>query len=72
MNPPSSRPTLGVVIRFKNSAATLPAVLAAPELVAPWPGKVAFHATCRGAVQRLHDRAWAEAKARAIILAETR
>ena len=29
MNPPSSRPTLGVVIRFKNSAATLPAVLAA-------------------------------------------
>jgi hypothetical protein len=29
MNPPPARPTLGVVIRFKNSAATLPAVLAA-------------------------------------------
>ena len=29
MSPPSSRPTLAVVIRFKNSAATLPAVLAA-------------------------------------------
>lgn len=55
-----------------SEAHMLPAVLAAPELVAPWPGKVAFHATCRGAVQRLHDRAWAEAKARAIILAETR
>lgn len=42
-----------------------PNVLAAPELVAPWPAKVGFHPSCGGGVQLRHEAMWAEIKRRA-------
>jgi len=48
-----------------SEAAMRPQVLAAPEMVAPWPAKVGFHVACGGAVERRHDALWAEVKARA-------
>lgn len=39
-------------------------VLAAPEMVAPWPAKVGFLPSCPDAVQRRHEVAWAKVKAR--------
>ncbi len=39
-----------------------PQVLAAPEMVAPWPAKVGFFVSCGGEVQRRHEELWAEIK----------
>ncbi|CAA7612499.1 extracellular solute-binding protein [Magnetospirillum sp. SS-4] len=43
----------------------LPQVLNAPELVAPWPAKVGFAASCDGPAQRRHEAVWATVKAAA-------
>jgi spermidine/putrescine transport system substrate-binding protein len=42
-----------------------PGILAAPELVAPWPAKVGFAVSCDAQAQRRHEEAWAEIKAKA-------
>jgi spermidine/putrescine transport system substrate-binding protein len=55
----------GYANMIRGSEATMrPQVLSAPELVAPWPAKVGFFVSCRGAVQRRHDQLWAEIKTR--------
>lgn len=42
-----------------------PSVLAAPELVAPWPAKVGFLPSCGDAVQNRHEALWRELRGRA-------
>lgn len=39
-------------------------VLAAPEMVAPWPAKVGFLPSCGDAAQHRHEAVWGEIKAR--------
>jgi len=46
-------------------------VLSAPEMVAPWPGKVGFAPSCDGRAQRRQDEAWSEVKLRARQLTQT-
>lgn len=41
-----------------------PQVLAAPEMVAPWPAKVGFFVSCDGLVQGRHEDLWVEIKKR--------
>jgi spermidine/putrescine transport system substrate-binding protein len=41
-----------------------PSVLAAPELVAPWPAKVGFLPSCADTAQARHEAVWREIKAR--------
>ncbi len=43
----------------------IPTVLAAPEMVAPWPAKVGFLPSCSDAVQHRHEAVWEEVKTRA-------
>jgi spermidine/putrescine transport system substrate-binding protein len=51
---------------IRGSEQFMPAqVLTAPELVAPWPAKVAFHVSCTGPVQRRHEELWSQIKRRA-------
>lgn len=42
-----------------------PQVLAAPEMVAPWPAKVGFLVSCGGEVEKMHEALWTETKRRA-------
>ena len=41
-----------------------PQVLAAPEMVAPWPAKVGFFVSCAGEVERRHEAVWEQVKTR--------
>lgn len=42
-----------------------PTVLAAPEMVAPWPAKVGFLPSCGDSAQHRHEAVWEEVKKRA-------
>lgn len=50
----------------------LPQVLAAPEMVAPWPAKVGFLVSCSAATQRAHEELWSQIKKRAAEVAQRR
>ncbi|CAA7620172.1 Spermidine/putrescine-binding periplasmic protein [Candidatus Terasakiella magnetica] len=54
-----------------SEAHMAPHLLAAPELVAPWPAKVGFSVSCNAEVQRIHDEMWIQLKKRAILLPVT-
>ncbi|OAN48170.1 spermidine/putrescine ABC transporter substrate-binding protein [Paramagnetospirillum marisnigri] len=49
-----------------SEAHMLAPVLAAPELVAPWPAKVGFLVSCGAKVQRRHEEVWEQAKRQAL------
>jgi len=56
----------GFATMIRGSEAFIAApVLAAPEMVAPWPAKVEFLMSCGGAAHRAHDVLWTDAKRRA-------